>query len=488
MCCNCSENCEKLKKELQEKKNDGNNINSFEFLNKEVLKKISFLIEAQKNDLTEIIKDYLLIKEDINKKNEKLNKKSVILEKEKMLVRCCCYDDSLNFKNSQDLLKKYENNNYESTVENEYNSNSENLLDFSFPDDISHNIDNNIGTGRNKNYIKNNIINDIKNENINHENNLIYYENNIFNFRNNNLINHENNINNFKNDIGNDDNKSDNKNFDVSLNENLKMNDEVTEKINFNVSLNKIKDIVNKEESIYDKYANDLILHSKDTWISELTCLYPPDKIIDDLEFLINQEFISSSPDKITIKYIEPKIVVKTKEEKMLEKKNKNKNLPKGYVKDEISIFNTKLFASHSRKMDKLYKFRSIVNLNFYDKIRGFNDEIISADFVDILIYKENYDLIIEKCILIIHKNNKNKDMSLDDDFIICLTLATENDFITRNRIIEEFQYSLLEDKKSLIIIDLTVFKIMKIIFNSEETADFVCKNFFKSEVLSFNI
>lgn len=175
----------------------------------------------------------------------------------------------------------------------------------------------------------------------------------------------------------------------------------------------------------------------------------------DSLDALLELEFGSSLEEEpASLDYIDVKDVVKSKG-----------NAINGPRREDVGIFNRKLFDSYSKQVDQTKNNRLLVNINFFSAYKDiFNlDLIITADFVCFHKFTCQSKQTYPDCLFVIHERNSTR---------LC-TVIYKNSLLIDKIDGSLFTHSLSKCKRKINILHKELFFLFSIEFLCENAAVF---------------
>lgn len=157
-------------------------------------------------------------------------------------------------------------------------------------------------------------------------------------------------------------------------------------------------------------------------------------------------------PEDQTFTYINVKDVIKTKG-----------NAINGPKREDIGVYNRKLYESHTKQINRLSQDQLMVNLKFYPQYAAFvgTDTVSAADFVNVYKFNESYTQRHEHCMFLVHQKETKKRF----------TIIYEEKFLIRKMHRGKYECAMGQCKKKVTILHLEAFELYSIEFVSESAA-----------------
>lgn len=183
----------------------------------------------------------------------------------------------------------------------------------------------------------------------------------------------------------------------------------------------------------------------------------------DSLDALLEREFGSADDDELSvINYVDVDDVIKTKG-----------NAINGPRKEDVGIFNRKMFEPYSKEVDRIKKNILIVNVNFFQSYKAHfaDDRIIASDYVHLCEFDGQSRKLFSSCILVVHEKNQKAVFSI----------LNEGRFILQNIDKKDVKSALSKCKMKINILLFDVFKLYSAEYSCRNAAQFTFNSFFKN-------
>ncbi|ELA41404.1 uncharacterized protein VICG_01509 [Vittaforma corneae ATCC 50505] len=176
--------------------------------------------------------------------------------------------------------------------------------------------------------------------------------------------------------------------------------------------------------------------------------------------FLEQNSDVLEEREKMLVHYIQLNDVVKTRG-----------NPINGPRKEDIGMYNRKIFETYSRKGNGIAQDQLVVNVKFFPKYNNYigHDLILTSDFVQLYKFNGSSKQRLEQSLFIVHQRDSKKKCTIfHSDKIIFNKLEKE-----------QFKYALSKCKRSINILHFETFTLYSAEFLCENAAIRVFNSFF---------